>query len=63
MCVSCREDCMFETIIEEMATGKLNTIYGERAMRIKEKQEELLKEKKEAGEKTAGEKPEEKEEE
>jgi len=52
MCVSCREDCMFETIIEEMATGKLNTIYGERAMRIKEKQEELLKEIKEVGEKT-----------
>ena len=45
---------MFETIIEEMATGKLNTIYGERAMRIKEKQEELLKEIREAGEKTEG---------
>lgn len=63
MCVSCREDCMFETIIEEMATGKLNTIYGERAMRIKEKQEELLKEIKEAEGKPAEEKAEEKEEE
>ncbi len=45
ICVQCREDCLYETIVEEMENGKLNTIYGERAMMIREKQESIRKEK------------------
>lgn len=45
ICVQCREDCLYETIVEEMENGKLNTIYGERAMKIREKQESIRKEK------------------
>lgn len=44
ICVQCREDCLYETIINEMAEGKLNTIYGERALKIKEKQDNIKKE-------------------
>lgn len=43
ICVQCREDCLYDTIIKEMADGTLNTIYGERALKIREKQEEARK--------------------
>lgn len=45
ICIQCREDCLYDTIVEEMANGRLNTIYGERALRIKEKKAKLMKEK------------------
>ena len=44
ICVQCREDCLYDTIIQEMADGTLNTIYGERALLIKEKHEDILRE-------------------
>jgi len=44
ICVQCREDCLYDTIIEEMEDGRLNTIYGERALIIKEKQEDIRRE-------------------
>lgn len=48
ICVQCREDCLYDTIIKEMQDGTLNTIYGERALKIKAKQEEARKAKEEA---------------
>lgn len=45
ICVQCREDCLYEDIVGEMESGRLNTIYGERAMMIREKQKSIRKEK------------------
>lgn len=44
ICNQCKEECLYEEIVAEMADGRLNTIYGERALKIKEKHKEILRE-------------------